>query len=127
MERSPELEKIIVGWFEAVSRGDTSRVDHHVSQQARVRLVGTDPNEWLDGEQVAEFLKEEAKALAPTGVKVSPGEPEAVPRGHCRLGDHSAHAHLSDRQGDLPALERRLPPRRREMEASAAPRLRRHP
>ena len=81
MERSPELEQIIGGWFQAVSHGDTSWVDRHVSQQARVRLVGTDPNEWLDGEQVAEFLKEEAKALAPMGVKVAAGEPEA-----CREG-----------------------------------------
>jgi hypothetical protein len=80
MERSPELCNIIAGWFDAASRGDASWVDRHVSRRAGVRLVGTDPNEWLDAGRVAEFLKGEAQAMGGS-VRISPGEPEAFCEG----------------------------------------------
>lgn len=80
MEPSAELRGIIVGWFEAVSNGDASWVDRHVSHQAGVRLIGTDPNEWLQGERVAEFLKGEVQAIG-GGVNISPGETEAYREG----------------------------------------------
>jgi hypothetical protein len=80
MERSPELCDIIVGWFEAVSTGDASWVDRHVSRQAGVRLVGTDPNEWLEAERVADFLTGEVQAMG-GNVSISPGEPETFREG----------------------------------------------
>lgn len=64
MEASPEVGAVIRGWFEAVSTGDPSWVDRHVSRQPSVRLVGTDPNEWLQGEAVAGFMRTEASNLA---------------------------------------------------------------
>jgi hypothetical protein len=80
MKQSDELIEIINGWFEAVAKGDTSWVDKYVSKQAGVRLVGTDPNEWLTGEDVIEFLKNEAQTLG-GNVKVSHGETEAFTDG----------------------------------------------
>lgn len=59
MERSPELEKFIVAWFDAATRGDASLVDRHVSRQEGTRLVGSDPDEWFGGAAAAEFLKKE--------------------------------------------------------------------
>ena|SRR5438093_7814621 len=59
MERSPELEKFIVAWFHAATRGDPSLVDRHISRQEGTRLVGSDPDEWFEGSAAAEFLKKE--------------------------------------------------------------------
>ncbi len=59
MERSEELRDLIRTTFEAYSRGDTSFIDRHTSRQDGVRLIGSDPNEWWEGEQAAEVLKQE--------------------------------------------------------------------
>ena len=59
MDRSPELEKFIVAWFDAATRGDPSLVDRHISRQKGTRLVGSDPDEWFEGAAAAEFLKKE--------------------------------------------------------------------
>lgn len=85
MERSPELEEIIARWFESAARGDGSWVDRHVSRDADVLLVGTDPDEWLEGEKVGEFLKGEAEAMGGS-VTISPGEPIAFREGDVGWG-----------------------------------------
>lgn len=51
------------GKFKSVAKGDLSWAERHISRRAGVRLVGADPAEWLEGPQVAKFLKEEVKAL----------------------------------------------------------------
>jgi hypothetical protein len=63
-----------------IRRFSTEQVDHHISHKDGVRLVGTDPSEMLDGENVAEFLREEVKAMGGV-IKVSPGEIEAYQEG----------------------------------------------
>src|SRR3712207_5712357 len=83
MERSPELRDIIECGFQAVVRGDASWVARHISQQAR--LVGTDPDEVLEGPQVADFLKQEVQAMGGT-VNISPGETEAFREGSVGWG-----------------------------------------
>jgi ketosteroid isomerase-like protein len=60
MHRSPELEQLVAGWFQAASRGDASLVDGHVSPDDGVRLIGSDPGELFHGGRaVAEFLRGE--------------------------------------------------------------------
>ncbi len=63
MESSTELRDVITRWFDAVTKGDTSWVDQHVSTAQGARLIGTDPSEWLAGAQVAEFLRKEAAGI----------------------------------------------------------------
>ena len=74
MKESPELINIINGWFEAVVKGDPSYADKLLSSQ--VRLVGTDPNEWMEGDAAIEFLKHEAQTMGGQ-VKVTHGKTEA--------------------------------------------------
>ena len=74
MERSPELQEMIVDWWHAFSRGDGSWFERHVSRGAAVRLAGTDSNEWLEGQRVGEFLKGAVEALGGT-LKISPASP----------------------------------------------------
>ena len=85
MQPSSELRTIIAAWFESVSKGDPSWVDRYISRKAGTRLVGTDPNELLAGERVAEFLKEEVQAMGGV-VKVSIGEVEAYQEGSVGWG-----------------------------------------
>ena len=84
MQTSNELREVINAWFESVASGDLSWVDRHISGNT-VRLVGTDPNEWMEGENVAEFLKEEVKALGGV-IKVELGETEAYQEGSVGWG-----------------------------------------
>jgi hypothetical protein len=87
MERSPELQAIITGWFAAVARGDAAWVERHVSREAGVRLVGTDPAEWLEGERVAEFLTGEVvSALGGGGITIEPRDAEAFREGSVGWG-----------------------------------------
>jgi hypothetical protein len=81
MERSPELQELIADWFEAFSRGDGTWLHRHVSPEADVRLIGTDPNECLEGQRVGGFLKSAAEAIG-GDVEISPGEPVAVREGN---------------------------------------------
>jgi hypothetical protein len=85
MQPSSELSGIIAAWFESVSKADPSWLDRHISRKVGVRLVGTDPNELLAGEQVAKFLKEEVQAMGNT-VQVSVGEVEAYQEGSVGWG-----------------------------------------
>lgn len=85
MERSPEVAAVIRGWFEAVARSDSSWVDRHASSHAGTRLIGTDPNEVLAGDAVANFLRNEATALAGVATLEIP-EPEAFAEGNVGWG-----------------------------------------
>ena len=93
MEQSPELEQIIAGWFESVSRGDASWADRHISRDPTVRLVGTGPEEWLQGERVAEFLKEEVEAMGETS-RSRPGTLRRIARA-ASDGCDAPHDHVA--------------------------------
>jgi ketosteroid isomerase-like protein len=80
MDPSRELKEIIAGWFKAIEKGDASWVDRYMSTDPAVRLIGTDPGEWIAGKEAAEFLKNEAKAMA-GAVKVMVGDLEAYQEG----------------------------------------------
>jgi ketosteroid isomerase-like protein len=76
VEQSSELKRLVTAWFESASAGDASLVDRHVSRDPSARLIGSDPNEWVAGPDVAEFLRGEVER---SGGKVSfrPSETEA--------------------------------------------------
>jgi ketosteroid isomerase-like protein len=77
MERSNELERFVESWFEAASRGDTSLVERHLSNDHRSRLIGSDPDEWLRGaDDITQFLRGEVEGAA-GAVTFSPSETEA--------------------------------------------------
>ena len=68
MEPSAELQGVIRSWFESVAKGDASWLDTHLSTDKRLRIIGTDPQEWLQGQQAADLLKAD---LAVMGGKVT--------------------------------------------------------
>jgi ketosteroid isomerase-like protein len=63
MEPSIEIEELIRGWFEATANGDASWRDRYVSRHPSLKLVGTEPDDWLEGYAAYKFLKDEAARL----------------------------------------------------------------
>ena len=63
MQPSSELCTIIAGWFAAAASGDVTWRDRHVSANPALRIVGTDPEEWLQGEAAYAFLRNEAATI----------------------------------------------------------------
>lgn len=61
MRESQEVAGVIKSWFEAAVDGDVGWRDDHVSRVPELRIIGTDPGEWLNGEPAYEFLKNEAE------------------------------------------------------------------
>lgn len=80
MERSTELRDRVLDGFEAFSSGDASLVDRDTSRLEAVRLIGTDPEEWFEGERAAEVLKQEVQDTA--GIEeISPEDLDAFVEG----------------------------------------------
>jgi hypothetical protein len=63
MQPSAELCNVISNWFKAAAEGDAGWRDRHVSSDPILRIVGTDPEEWLQGDPAYAFLKNEAETV----------------------------------------------------------------
>ena len=63
MEKSREIQEIIASWFKAAAAGDVTWRDRHVSSLPDLRIIGTDPDEWLKGEPAFAFLRNEAATI----------------------------------------------------------------
>jgi len=63
MESSAELADVIRGWFASVERADGLWLDRHLSRSPSLRIVGTDPAEWLQGESAVNLLKADLEVL----------------------------------------------------------------
>jgi ketosteroid isomerase-like protein len=95
VQRSTELEGLVSDWFAAASKGDASLVARHVSDDPANRLVGSDPDEWIQGPEVARFLSGEAER---SGGKVTftPREIEAFEEGSVGWAATKLRITLSD-------------------------------
>ncbi len=80
MESSPELRELVLRFYEALSSGDASFMDRHFSAAEPARGVGTDPEEWWQGPQVAAAWKEQLEAMGGSMPLVA-GDPEAYVEG----------------------------------------------
>lgn len=63
METSQEIADIITGWFVAAQNGDAGWRDRFVSESPDLRIIGTDPDEWLKGTDAYAFLRNEAATI----------------------------------------------------------------
>lgn len=61
MRESAELADVISSWFKAAADGDVQWRDDHVSRVPELRIVGTDPDEFLQGQEAYAFLRDEAE------------------------------------------------------------------
>jgi len=97
MQPSPELQDLTSRIAQAVGDGDVAFLERHISRQADVAFLGTDPDEWwtdLAG------LERALAAQRGAGVMVIPGDPLAYQEGNVgwaidrtvrfRIGDQEA-------------------------------------
>ena len=97
MQPSPELQDLTSRIAQAVGDGDVAFPERHISRQADVAFLGTDPDEWwtdLAG------LERALAAQRGAGVMVIPGDPLAYQEGNVgwaidrtvrfRIGDQEA-------------------------------------
>jgi hypothetical protein len=74
MQPSPELQDITSHIAQAVGDGDVAFLERHISRQADVAFLGTDPDEWwTDLTGLGRALAAQREA----GVTVIPGDPLA--------------------------------------------------
>jgi SnoaL-like domain len=80
MEQSRELREVMLRFYEALSSGDTSFLERHISTTGDVRGIGTDPEEWWAGGRLLEVWKEQIEALGGS-MPLAAGDPEAYSEG----------------------------------------------
>jgi hypothetical protein len=85
MDTSAELQGVIRGWFESVARGDPAWLERHLSGDPRLRIIGTDPQEWLQGDAAAGLLRADLAGLGGAAT-VRVGEVEAYAEGDVGWG-----------------------------------------
>ena len=78
MQPSPELRDLTNRIAQAVGDGDMDFLERHISGQADVAFLGTDPDEWWTG---VAGLRRALAAQREAGVMVIPGEPLAYEEG----------------------------------------------
>ena len=80
MNESAEIKALVEAWFQSASSGDASLVAKHVKDSPMTRLIGSDPDEWKQGAEVAEFLRGEVEGSA-GNAKFAPRDIEAYEHG----------------------------------------------
>ena len=95
MVPSAEIRDIITAWFRAAESGDASWRDRHVSALPGLRIIGTDPEEWLAGERAYGFLSHEARTVGGK-LKVAVREVEAFEEGSVGWGAALPEITLAD-------------------------------
>jgi hypothetical protein len=85
MQADVSLRAVISGWFESIVAADNSWRDRHVSSDPDLRIIGTDPTEWLSGGPAFAFLKGEAEAVGGK-VRIDIGDVEAFSQGDVGWG-----------------------------------------
>ena len=96
MQPSPELRDLTNRIAQAVGDGDVGFLEHHISRQADVAFLGTDPDEWwtdLAG------LSRALTAQRGAGVTVIPGDPLAYQEGNVGWAvDRSVRFRIGDQE-----------------------------
>jgi hypothetical protein len=82
MEQSEELRDLMLRLYEALTIGDLSFVDRHVSRQEGAVFVGTDPDEWWESfEAFREAMRAQTEAMSGSGLQIVAGQLQAYREG----------------------------------------------
>ena len=71
MQQAPELNDVVMRFYDAVSRGDGGVMEEMTSRDDALVFIGTDPDEWF--EDIA-GIRRMLEAQAGAGVTVIPGD-----------------------------------------------------
>jgi hypothetical protein len=98
MERSPEVEGALRRFILSVAAGDLDAILAFHSEEAGLRIIGTDAQEWYSDGEVVALWKAQVPELAAVGMSVHDLEVEGFEEGRvgweppasCRPSDRSA-------------------------------------
>jgi hypothetical protein len=80
-EQSDELRDLTLRFYEAITTGDLSFLERHVSRQDGAVFVGTDPNEWWEGfEAFVEEMRAQVEAMGGGGLQIVPANSGSTAR-----------------------------------------------
>ena len=72
-EQSDELRDLTLRFYEAITTGDLSFLERHVSRQDGAVFVGTDPNEWWEGfEAFVDAMRAQSDAIGGMQLRTTP-------------------------------------------------------
>ena len=71
MERSEEICRVVERWLSAESVGDRDAAVARVSEHPATVLIGTDPNEWWQGDEALRVFGRQLEESG--GFKLAPG------------------------------------------------------
>ena len=81
MEQASELKNLVLTFYDAVSKGDVSRIESLLSRRDEVLFIGTDPSEWWTGSSsLVQAFKVQIEELGGTMTIVG-GDPQAYREG----------------------------------------------
>ena len=82
MVQSDELRDHTLRFYEAISTGDLSFLERHVSLQEGAMFIGTDPNEWWEGfKAFVDAIRVQAEEMGGVGLQIVPGQLRAYRQG----------------------------------------------
>lgn len=80
MKQSAEVKEALTRYISALGKGDVATIDKMLSNDAGLRVIGTDPREWWSGhEEVVRLFKTQLSELGDFAVKL--GDPDAYEEG----------------------------------------------
>ena len=81
MEHASELKSLVLAFYDAVSRGDVSRLEGLLSRRGEVLFIGTDQNEWWIGRSsLVQSFKVQIGELGGK-MPITGGDPQAYSEG----------------------------------------------
>jgi hypothetical protein len=96
MERCPEAEAVLDEMYTAFENGDAATFEKHLAKDPGLLVIGTDPNEWWEGDDVMRAMTAQLAELKAAGVGVDRGEKKSGREGNVAwVADRSAFR-LSD-------------------------------
>lgn len=89
MEQAPELQELMLRYYERSAQGDTTLLDQLIDRDAATLVVGTDPDEWWEGGE--EIISTWSAAWRERGgLPVSEADPRAYREGSVGwVADHA--------------------------------------
>jgi ketosteroid isomerase-like protein len=82
MESAPDLKEVYLRTYDILTTGDTAAFDRLTSHDARVVVIGTDPDEWwTDPTTLAEAVKAQGALVQSSGMQLVPGAVQAYREG----------------------------------------------
>jgi ketosteroid isomerase-like protein len=75
MKQSLQVKEALVGYLEAIGKGDVQTLARKLTSESGLRVIGTDPREWWSGrDEVLRLFKTQLAELGEMSLKIESSE-----------------------------------------------------